>query len=144
MTAPQPDLSGLDQLLASARAAGLAVTLTTRGRIPGTAGGVGRTAYRILQESLSNALRHAPGAAVRVDLSYQDGPEEEGQLSLRVENDPPPQPPVAPLRRGGQGLAGMRERVASDGGTLTTGPTPQGGFLVAATLPVPTRAGVQA
>jgi signal transduction histidine kinase len=140
-TAPQPDLAELDQLLASSRAAGLAVTMTTTGRLPATLGGIGLAAYRVLQESLSNALRHAPGAAVQVHLAYHDD-----RLSLRVENDPPPNHrAAAPNRpRGGQGLTGMRERVGAFGGTLTTGPTPAGGFLVDATLPFDTRTGVAA
>jgi signal transduction histidine kinase len=129
-TAPQPDLADLDQLLASSRAAGLAVTMTTSGRPPPTLGGIGLAAYRVLQESLSNALRHAPGAAVRVHLAHQ-----EDRLELRVENDPPSSP-VPGRPRGGQGLTGMRERVGAYGGTLTVGPTAGGGFAVAATLPL--------
>jgi signal transduction histidine kinase len=133
-TAPQPDLADLDQLLTSSRAAGLAVTMTTSGRPPPTLGGIGLAAYRVLQESLSNALRHAPGAAVRVHLAHHGD-----RLELRVENDPPPsQPSPAPPRvRGGQGLTGMRERVGAYGGTLTVGPTPGGGWQVAATVPLP-------
>ena len=128
-TAPQPDVADIDQLLASSRAAGLAVTMTTSGRPPAP-GGVGLATYRVLQESLSNALRHAPGATVRVHLAYHDD-----RLDLRVENDPPADRPTPPHSRGGQGLTGMRERVGAFGGTLTTGPTPAGGFSVAATIP---------
>ena len=131
-TAPQPDLSRVDELVDRARAAGTAVTVTTSGQPP--AGhlppGVGLAAYRVLQESLSNALRHAPGAPVSIDIDHCAG-----GLVLRVENDPPPVPPADRTPRGGQGLAGMRERVSAHGGTLTAGSTPAGGFLVWATLP---------
>jgi signal transduction histidine kinase len=130
-TAPQPGLADVDTLVASSRAAGQQVTLTTAGRPRPIPPGLGLTAYRILQESLSNALRHAPGAPVQVRLDYLDG-----ELRLRVENEPAPQPPTAPRSRGGHGLAGMRERVGTAGGSLTTGPTDTGGFLVAATLPL--------
>jgi signal transduction histidine kinase len=137
-TAPQPDLAGIDQLLASSRAAGLAVTMTTTGRPPPAPGGVGLATYRVLQESLSNALRHAPGAAVRVQLAYHGD-----RLDLRVENDPPSRRAASPRGRGGQGLTGMRERVGAYGGTLTTGPTAIGGFTVAATIPYDNHALVQ-
>jgi signal transduction histidine kinase len=137
-TAPQPDLADIDQLLTSSRAAGLAVTMTTTGRPPPVPGGIGLATYRVLQESLSNALRHAPGAAVRVHLAYYDD-----RLDLRVENDRPPPTsptrsihrPAPPRSRGGQGLTGMRERIGAYGGTLTIGPTAAGGFAVAATIP---------
>jgi signal transduction histidine kinase len=130
-TAPQPGLGDLDELLATSRAAGLAVTVTTSGRPAPAPSGVGLAAYRILQESLSNALRHAPGAAVRVHLDHRDG-----AIHLRVENDPPVRPAAVPRPRGGHGLTGMRERVGTVGGTLTTGPTPSGGFAVSAALPL--------
>jgi signal transduction histidine kinase len=138
-TAPQPDLADIDQLLVSSRAAGLAVTMTTTGRPPSVPGGIGLATYRVLQESLSNALRHAPGAAVRVRLAYHGD-----RLDLRVENDAPAGRRPAPERsRGGQGLTGMRERVGAYGGTLTTGPTTAGGFAVAATIPYDKRALVE-
>jgi signal transduction histidine kinase len=131
-TTPQPGLADLDALLASSRAAGLAVTLTTSGRPPAALDGLGLTVYRVVQESLSNALRHAPGAPVRVNLDYRDR-----RLRLRVENGPPPPHRAPPPRsRGGQGLSGMRERVGTYGGTLTTGPTAAGGFAVVVTLPL--------
>jgi signal transduction histidine kinase len=131
-TAPQPGLDDLDELLATSRAAGAVVTMTTSGRPRRVPPGLGLVAYRVLQESLSNALRHAPGAPVRVHLDYR-----ERELRLRVENDPPPRGRVAaPRDRGGHGLTGMRERVGAVDGTLTTGPTPAGGFAVSAVLPV--------
>jgi signal transduction histidine kinase len=148
-TAPQPGLSDLDGLLASSRAAGLAVSLTTSGHPPANLGGAGLVVYRVLQESLSNALRHAPGAAVHAQLAYRAG-----SLRLRVENDPPParrqalahrpalaNQPASARTRGGQGLTGMRERVGAYGGSLTTGPTAAGGFAVEAVLPLEVPAG---
>jgi signal transduction histidine kinase len=90
---------------------------------------VGLSAYRIVQESLSNAMRHAPGATVVVDIGRDDG-----GLRLHITNGPgvsPAGPPGA-----GQGLIGMRERAALLGGTLDVGPVPVGGFQVTATLPV--------
>ncbi|QSB15023.1 two-component sensor histidine kinase [Natronosporangium hydrolyticum] len=131
-TAPQPDLAEIDELLAGFRAAGLPITVTTSGRPPASLRGVGLSAYRLLQESLSNALQHAPGAPVRVGVDY--GRE---QLTLRVENDPPPAGgDRSPRERRGQGITGMRERVSAWGGTLTIGPTTAGGFSVVAMLPL--------
>jgi signal transduction histidine kinase len=104
--------------------------MTTTGRPPPAPGGIGLTTYRVLQESLSNALRHAPGAAVRVQLAYHDD-----RLELRVENDAPPNHRVPARTRGGQGLTGMRERVGAYGGALTIGPTAAGGFAILAAIP---------
>jgi signal transduction histidine kinase len=140
-TTPQPDLSRVDDLVDRARAAGLAVTVTTSGQPVDNPPGVGLAAYRVLQESLSNALRHAPGAPVRVGIDHRSG-----SLTVRVENDPPPAPaPLDRSPRGGQGLAGMRERVSAHGGTISAGSTPSGGFVVAATFPLqPTPAPAEA
>jgi signal transduction histidine kinase len=90
------------------------------------------SAYRIIQEALSNTLRHAPGATATVEVGY-----EPHRLWLRVHNGAPAapgaqRPPTAP----GQGIIGMRERVAMLGGKLVTGATPEGGYLVEAGLPV--------
>ncbi|TMR91767.1 sensor histidine kinase [Nonomuraea basaltis] len=127
-TAPQPGLDRVDELVANARAAGLAVLVKRAGRLDGLPPAVGLSAYRIVQESLSNAMRHAPGAAVAVDLR-RDGDE----LRLRVANGPGAAPGPAP--GAGQGLVGMRERAALLGGSLDAGPAPGGGFEVRATLP---------
>jgi signal transduction histidine kinase len=91
-------------------------------------------AYRIVQESLTNARRHAPGAAVTVSVAQHSG-----ALVLRVANGPAG-PPSDDHRLpgpwpGGQGLTGMRERVALLGGSLSAGPSPDGGFVVSAVLP---------
>jgi signal transduction histidine kinase len=89
------------------------------------------SAYRILQEALSNALRHAPGASAAVEVGYE--PE---RLRLRVRNDPPPAPGTPAPGAPGHGIVGMRERVAMLGGTLSAGPTADGGYLVEAVLPL--------
>ncbi|MFI6995043.1 sensor histidine kinase [Nonomuraea wenchangensis] len=128
-TTPQPGLDRVDELVANARSAGLAVLVKRSGPLDGLGPAVELSAYRIVQESLSNAMRHAPGAAVGVEL-VREGDE----LRLRVANSRGAGdggPPGA-----GQGLVGMRERASLLGGTLAAGPTPSGGFEVAATLPI--------
>ncbi len=96
--------------------------------------GVELAAYRIVQEALTNARRHAPGAAVDVELHYADD-----ALRLRIrDNGPGPRrvrPDAGAPPAGGHGLAGMRERAAAAGGELRTGAAPGGGFLIEATLP---------
>jgi signal transduction histidine kinase len=131
--APQPGMDGLEGLVAAVRGAGLAVDLRVDGGQRPLPAGVGLSAYRILQEALSNTLRHAPGAHVAVEVGY-----EPDRLRLRVQNDAPPplgseRPPPAPP---GHGIVGMRERAAMLGGTLAAGPTSDGGFLVEAVLPL--------
>jgi signal transduction histidine kinase len=130
--APQPGMDGLEGLVAAVRGAGLAVHLRVDGGPRPLPAGVGLSAYRILQEALSNTLRHAPGAEVTVEVGF-----EPDRLRLRVHNDPPPaggeRPPPAPP---GHGIVGMRERAAMLGGTLAAGPTSDGGYLVEAALPL--------
>ncbi|MFF0154941.1 sensor histidine kinase [Micromonospora sp. NPDC005203] len=129
-TAPQPDLTDLGAMVDAARRAGLAVSLDAEpmddDRVPAP---VGLAAYRIVQESLANAARHAAGAAVRV--SVRTGP---SGLGVRVENSPADVRPTAD-GGSGHGLTGMRERATSLGGTFTAGPLPDGGYAVAAELP---------
>jgi len=130
--APQPQLADLPALIDAARGDGVSVELSAApavGRVPP---GVGVCAYRIVQESLSNASQHAPGAAVTVSVG-----QEAGAVLLRVANGPggaagPPEDGHGP----GHGLTGMRERVALLGGSLSAGPAPDGGFVVSAVLPV--------
>jgi signal transduction histidine kinase len=126
-TAPQPGLADVDALVEKARAAGLDVSVERDGlaTVPPT---VGLAAYRIVQEALTNARRHAPGAAVDVELHYADD-----SLLVRIRDNGPGPPPA--LRAGGHGLLGMRERAAAVGGRLRSGPAPGGGFLVTADLP---------
>jgi signal transduction histidine kinase len=130
--APQPGMDRLDGLVAAVRGAGLAVDLRVDGVQRPLPSGVELSAYRIMQEALSNMLRHAPGASATVEVHY-----EPSRLWLRVHNDPPPvggdRPPPAPP---GQGIVGMRERAAMLGGTLAAGPTQEGGYLVEAVLPL--------
>jgi signal transduction histidine kinase len=130
--APQPELADLPSLVDTARQAGLSVELSVPpalGRVPA---GVGICAYRIVQESLSNASQHAPGAAVTVSVGHDCG-----AVLLRVANGPggPAGAPVNEYGRG-HGLTGMRERVALLGGSLSAGPSPDGGFVVSAVLPL--------
>ncbi|MFI6986233.1 sensor histidine kinase [Embleya sp. NPDC050154] len=133
---PQPGLQELLELIDESRDfAGAGVRLIVRGRIAVLDPGVELAAYRIVQESLTNARRHAPGAAVDVLLDYSD----EDLLRVRVrDNGPGPRAGTGP---GGHGLLGMRERAASVGGELRTGNPPMGGFLVEAILPAGRMAG---
>ncbi|WP_152627369.1 sensor histidine kinase [Streptacidiphilus melanogenes] len=127
--APQPTLDRLGELLENVRAAGLAVELVAAGERRPLPPGVELSGYRIVQEALSNAMRHAPGAAVHVQLDYRPA-----GLGVRVTNSAPGRPP-APSPGAGHGLLGMRERTTMLGGELATGPTPDGGFEVLAVLP---------
>jgi signal transduction histidine kinase len=133
-TAPAPDVDQLEALVGRVRATGMDVQLTVGGLARPVPPGVGVSVYRIVQESLSNALRHAPGAAVRIALMYRDAPP---AVHVRVENDPPPAAPPPDEGTGARhGLVGMRERATMLHGTLTAEPTPDGGFVVEATLPL--------
>ncbi|CAL9339772.1 hypothetical protein SUDANB176_00243 [Streptomyces sp. enrichment culture] len=132
--APQPGLTRIGQLVEATARAGMPVEFTAcDAEVPEA---VGLSAYRIVQEALANVVRHAPGAPTQVSVS-QDG----DQLTVLVVNGPPPEPPAAPLELGGtgHGLVGMRERVRIIGGTLDVGPLPDGGFRVAARLPLTER-----
>jgi signal transduction histidine kinase len=130
--APQPQLADLPALVDAARRAGAPVEFsapTALGQVPA---GVGVCAYRIVQESLSNASQHAPGAPVTVSVDHDCG-----AVLLRVANGPGAHPaPSGNEHRPGHGLTGMHERVALLGGSLTAGPAPDGGFVVSAVLPL--------
>ncbi|MEU6431291.1 histidine kinase [Microbispora sp. NPDC046973] len=126
---PQPDLGQLNELLDDVRNTGGAGTrLIMRGRPVTLDSGVELAAFRIVQEALTNALRHAPGAAVDVELVYTDE-----ALRLRIRDNGPG--PREASSGGGHGLLGMRERAAAVGGRLSSGPAPNGGFLIEACLP---------
>ncbi|MFD7631374.1 sensor histidine kinase [Streptomyces sp. NPDC059851] len=128
-TSPQPSLAQLDGLLGNVRAAGLRTTARIEGTARHLPPGVELSAYRIVQEALSNVLRHAPGAEASIELSYA-----REALCLRVVNGPAALP-AAPSPGAGHGVIGMRERVAMLGGEFAVGPTPDGGYEVSAVLP---------
>jgi signal transduction histidine kinase len=128
---PQPQLTDLPVLVDAARRAGVTVELSVPAALAPVPAGVGVCAYRIVQESLSNASQHAPGAAVSVSVD-----QDSGSVQLRVANGPGgPAEGREPDRAPGQGLTGMRERVALLGGSLSAGRAPDGGFVVSAVLP---------
>ncbi|MFI7499081.1 histidine kinase [Streptomyces sp. NPDC049687] len=126
---PQPTLDRLDALLENTRAAGLDVVATVEGEPPAYPPGVQLSAYRIVQEALSNALRHAPGSQVHVEVGHLA----EG-LHLGVTNSRP-HGPVRSSPGAGHGLLGMRERATMLGGHVVAHPTLHGGFSVSAFLP---------
>jgi len=127
--APQPGLAGLGELLDAMRASGLPVEAVVEGTPRALSPGVDLSAYRIVQEALTNSLRHAGGASARVVVRY-----EPDALELEIGDDGPG-PPEDPGASGGHGLIGMRERVQLFGGELEAGPRQGGGFLVRARLP---------
>ncbi|MCT2589731.1 sensor histidine kinase [Streptomyces sp. N2-109] len=128
--APQPSLDRLDDLVANVRTAGLDVRTNVTGEPRLLPPGVELSVYRIVQEALSNALRHAAGSRVRVEIAH--GPD---GIRVSVANTAPRQPPE-PSPGAGHGLLGMRERATMLGGELAAGPGPDGGFQVTAFLPV--------
>jgi signal transduction histidine kinase len=137
-TAPSASLGELGGVLDQVRGAGLAVDFEVVGTPCPLAPGVDLTAYRIVQEALTNTIRHAHTASAAVTLSY-----EPGYITISVADSGPARDgvtgngsaAVTPLTGSGLGLAGIAERVASCGGNLTVGPTPAGGFAVTARLP---------
>jgi len=140
-TAPSASLADLAGVLDQVRGAGLPVELDVEGAAYPLAPSIDLTAYRIVQEALTNTLRHTTASSAFVTLRY-----EPGYLTVTVADHGPPRQvaaadghakPGAPggLAGSGFGLAGIAERVASCGGNLTVGPTPGDGFAVAARLP---------
>ncbi|MEU6895747.1 sensor histidine kinase [Streptomyces sp. NPDC046557] len=127
---PQPTLAELDALVDNVRAAGLEITTEIAGIRRPLTPGAELTAYRIVQEALSNCLRHAQGSRVEVGIAY--GPRE---LHLCVANSAPTRA-AAPSPGAGHGLLGMRERAGMLGGELAAGPRPGGGYEVSAVLPM--------
>ncbi|MEV0410247.1 histidine kinase [Streptomyces sp. NPDC050448] len=128
--APQPTLASLDGLLANVREAGLSAEKTVTGAVRELPPGVELSAYRIIQEALSNTLRHAPGATASVEVSYVLG-----GLGIRVVNAAATGD-VRPSPGAGHGITGMRERVAMLEGEMTAGETAAGGYEVAVFIPV--------
>jgi signal transduction histidine kinase len=127
--APQPGLSDVDELVEDARRAGLDVGLTWSGTPRELDPTVGRTAYRVVQEALTNAGKHAPGGPVTVTLDVRAG-----ELAVTVINRKATRPPTA-LPSGGLGLIGLRERVRTVDGTLRAESRLDGGFRVEAVMP---------
>lgn len=126
-----PTLAELEVLVGQSRAAGMIVELDVRGECSAYVAEVEQTAYRVVQEALTNCHKHAPGARVVVRLAHR-----EGEVAMQVENGPCDGKAAEPgLPSGGNGLVGMRERVLGLGGVFVSGPTDEGGFKVSAVLP---------
>jgi signal transduction histidine kinase len=126
---PPRGLDHLPELVRRARATGLDTTLTIEGQRQDVPAAVDRTAYRIVQESLTNIARHAAAASASVRIDYRPD-----ALAIRVDDDGMATPATAPVP--GVGLLGMRERVTALGGHLRAEPRGEGGFTVQAELPV--------
>jgi signal transduction histidine kinase len=126
---PSPGLFRLPELVSACESAGLEVTVTTEGEPQPLSPGVDLTAYRIVQEALTNVTKHATAEAAQVLLVYTGS-----RLLITVTNDGPSEPEAA--RGRGFGVMGMRERALSIGGELCAGPRPQGGFEVTTALPL--------
>lgn len=128
--APQPNLASLPELIRSTTAAGLPVSCSTTGQIRTLSTGMQLAVYRIVQEGLTNVIKHAPGASTSVDLQWCPN-----SLTIEITNDGP----IIDQRpdRSGHGLAGVRERVELYEGTFGAGPRSSGGFRLQALLPLP-------
>jgi signal transduction histidine kinase len=127
-----PCLDALEDLVEQSRQAGVVVELMVLGEVRAYAAEVEQTAYRVVQEALTNVHKHAAGAKVVVRLAHRDG-----EVAMQVENGPSDAGVAdADLPSGGNGLVGMRERVTRLGGVFVSGPTDAGGFRVSAVLPV--------
>ncbi|MEU9154030.1 histidine kinase [Streptomyces sp. NPDC048417] len=128
-----PYLSELEELIGQSAAAGMVVDLSVEGDARSYAVEVEQTAYRVVQEALTNVHKHAAGAKTHVRLAHRVA-----EIAMQVENEPPPEPASAAsagLPSGGNGLVGMRERVLGLGGVFVSGPTDAGGFRVSAVIP---------
>jgi signal transduction histidine kinase len=133
---PQPTTADLDALVARARAAGMPVEHRVEGERGELPAGAEVAVYRIVQEALTNAFKHAgPGARASVTLRWTPG-----RLEVEVRDDGGRAPGPVSLPSGGHGLVGMRERVGLYGGAVDVGPAPEGGFVVRAVLPAETAA----
>jgi signal transduction histidine kinase len=126
--APQPGLDRLDDLVARVRAAGLAVAISVEGAPRPLPAGVDLSAYRVVQEALTNTIKHAQATRADVTLRYR-----ESELDVEVRDDGSGN---GNGTGGGHGLIGMRERVTAFGGSLEAGPKSTGGFAVSARFPL--------
>ncbi|WP_189708021.1 sensor histidine kinase [Streptomyces anandii] len=128
-----PSLSELEELVGQSAAAGMVVNLSVEGEARSYAAEVEQTAFRVVQEALTNVHKHAAGAKTHVRLAHRVS-----EIAMQVENEPPPElasASAAGLPSGGNGLLGMRERVTALGGVFVSGPTDAGGFRVSAVIP---------
>ncbi|WAP57922.1 sensor histidine kinase [Streptomyces sp. S465] len=126
-----PRLAELEALVGQSRAAGMAVELSVEGEVRRYAASVEQTAYRVVQEALTNVHKHAPGASARVRVAHRVA-----EVAVLVENGPSERGAAdAGLPSGGNGLVGMRERVSTLGGGFVSGATEAGGFRVSAVIP---------
>lgn len=128
-----PSLSELDALVGQSAAAGMVVDLSVEGESRPYAPEIEQTAFRVVQEALTNVHKHAAGAKTHVRLAHRVS-----EIAMQVENEPPPELSSASLARlpsGGNGLVGMKERVSALGGVFVSGPTDAGGFRVSAVIP---------
>ncbi|MEV6012894.1 sensor histidine kinase [Streptomyces sp. NPDC051976] len=130
--APAPGLADLDRLAELTAQAGVRVDLTVTGRPRPLPTGIDLSAYRIVQEALTNVVKHAAATTAQAGVDYQDD-----QLVIEVCDQGPGRPSAAQSAAGGRGLAGMRERTALYGGELHAEPLPGRGFKVTARLPLP-------
>jgi len=126
---PQPGVAGLGALAERVRATGLPVDLAIEGTPFPLGAAAELTVYRIIQEALTNTIRHASAGRASVTIGY-DAP----LVHVRIGDDGTATPPPAGTGQRGHGIAGMRERAALHGGTLLAGPAPGGGWAVSATL----------
>ena len=128
-----PWLSELEVLIGQSAAAGMVVDLSVEGEVRSYTVEIEQTAFRVVQEALTNVHKHAAGAKTHVRLAHRVA-----EIAMQVENEPPPEPASAAsagLPSGGNGLLGMRERVLGLGGVFVSGPTDAGGFRVSAVIP---------
>ncbi|GAA3789726.1 sensor histidine kinase [Streptomyces chiangmaiensis] len=128
-----PCLAELEELIGQSAAAGMVVHLSVEGEVRMYAREVEQTAYRVVQEALTNVHKHAAGAKTHVRLAHRSA-----EIAMQVENEPPSEPGSAESARlpsGGNGLIGMKERVSALGGVFVSGPTDAGGFRVSAVIP---------
>ncbi|MER7406563.1 histidine kinase [Streptomyces sp. NPDC000070] len=126
-----PCLAEIEELVGQSAAAGMVVDLSVEGDARSYAPEVEQTAYRVVQEALTNVHKHAAGAKTYVRLAHRVS-----EIAMQVENEPPEAAASsARLPSGGNGLVGMKERVAALGGVFVSGPTDAGGFRVSAVIP---------
>ena len=131
---PAPGLADLSSLVSQVRDAGLEVWINVEGRRGSVPPGIDLSAYRVIQEALTNVIKHAASAAATVTIRYRDD-----SVTVEIANQAPAVPVAhvpAPRTGSGHGIIGMRERVAVFGGEFAAGPRPDGGFLVRACFPI--------